>query len=194
MSCSEYEFDALVYLGRFQLPHKGHGSVFEAARPRCRRLYNLVGWAGMKRTRKNPFSFQERLKMNRASFGNPSDPAWLHIHPLVDQPTDEQWVEHVRGLVAGLNYMEYYRQTPKVGLIGHEKDASSYYLHLFPEWELIDIGNFEGISSTPIRNDYFADAEAALVKHADYLPNPVVEFLRDFAQTDNYTRLRNEPN
>ena len=44
----------------------------------------------------------------------------------------------------------------KVGLIGHFKDESSYYLSLFPEWEMVELDSLVGaISATPLREAYY---------------------------------------
>ena len=44
----------------------------------------------------------------------------------------------------------------KIGLIGHFKDDSSYYLRLFPEWEMFELDSLNGsISATPMREAYF---------------------------------------
>ena len=186
------EFDALVYIGRFQLPHAGHGSVFDAARPRAKKLYNLIGSASTPRSRKNPFLYHERFRMNVGAFADPVDPTWLQVYPLIDRESNDDWAAHVRLTVAAINFLNNIRGDARIGLIGHIKDESSFYLRMFPEWEMIDIGNYEGLSSTPIRNDYFENAEAALEKHSAYLHPTVIDFLRKFATTDEYLRLRDE--
>ena len=44
----------------------------------------------------------------------------------------------------------------KVGLIGHFKDESSYYLRLFPEWIMVELDSLkDSISATPMREAYY---------------------------------------
>ena len=39
-----------------------------------------------------------------------------------------------------------------IGLIGHEKDESSYYLRMFPQWPLVESPNIDGRSATELRD------------------------------------------
>ena len=55
---------------------------------------------------------------------------------VVDVYNDEKWVKQVKSLVNGV-----IEPNSKVGLIGHFKDESSYYLRLFPEWVMVELDN-----------------------------------------------------
>jgi bifunctional NMN adenylyltransferase/nudix hydrolase len=48
----------------------------------------------------------------------------------------------------------------RVGLIGHEKDGSSYYLKIFKPlgWGNVSVNNVDGVNATDIRNMLFASA------------------------------------
>ena len=46
-----------------------------------------------------------------------------------------------------------------IGLIGHEKDDSSYYLNLFPMWDRVEIENTSGINATDIRKEFFLEED-----------------------------------
>jgi bifunctional NMN adenylyltransferase/nudix hydrolase len=81
---------------------------------------------------------------------------------------------------------------PLVGLIGHSKDHSSYYLRMFPQWGAVECENCRGLSATPIRDAYFADAAAALEAWKEALPANVAAFMAQFAGTGEYRRLAEE--
>lgn len=49
-----------LYIGRFQPFHRGHLSVVREALKHCSKLVIAIGSAQEERTKKNPFSFEER--------------------------------------------------------------------------------------------------------------------------------------
>ena len=51
-----------LYVGRFQPFHNGHKSVVKEALKHCDRLIIAIGSAQESRTKKNPFTFEERRK------------------------------------------------------------------------------------------------------------------------------------
>lgn len=52
-----------LYVGRFQPFHNGHKSVVEEALKHCDRLIIAVGSSQESRTKKNPFTFEERREL-----------------------------------------------------------------------------------------------------------------------------------
>jgi bifunctional NMN adenylyltransferase/nudix hydrolase len=65
---------------------------------------------------------------------------------------DTAWASNVQGIVS-----KYRILGGSVGLIGHKKDDSSFYLSMFPQWELVDVGLFEQLNATNIRDLYFRE-------------------------------------
>ena len=61
-------FDALVFIGRFQPPHRGHLNVLKSALSRAERVCVLIGSTDKPRTIKDPFSFDERRQMLASLF------------------------------------------------------------------------------------------------------------------------------
>jgi len=76
---------------------------------------------------------------------------------------------------------------PKIGLIGHQKDESSFYLSMFPQWEREEVENYENISSTDIREAYFENGELS-----DALNTNVSIALEKFKSTKAYEQVQNE--
>jgi len=77
-----------------------------------------------------------------------------------------------------------------VGLIGHSKDNSSYYLKLFPQWLSVDVKHEVGVfNATDIRKAYFKGAPA--IAH-DILPPAISEYLKRYMMTDDFKRITAE--
>ncbi|WP_233237181.1 bifunctional nicotinamide-nucleotide adenylyltransferase/Nudix hydroxylase [Bordetella sp. LUAb4] len=72
----------------------------------------------------------------------------------------------------------------RVGLIGMDKDASSYYLKEFPQWPLVDVRHTEALSATELRRYLFEaganDRHGALLLLRGNVPEPVFEMLEAF--------------
>lgn len=119
-----------------------------------------------------------------------SDLANIEIAPLPDQPyADDLWIASVQRIVSDFASV---RNLTKIGLIGHSKDATSYYLKLFPTWGSVEVESVRNLSSTPIRQAYFESPALALVSHDSDLPPNVHDFLSSFAATEDCRRLRDE--
>lgn len=180
-------YHTAVFIGRFQPFHRGHLFVFQEALKQAEQLLVLVGSAGGARDLRNPFSFAERQAMISAAL--PADTRRrVSLKPLQDFTyNDAAWVQSVSDLVA-----EHVANTAGghcgVALVGHDKDATTYYLKLFPEWQYIEVGNLHGINATALRHEYFSSEQAPLFDSA-IVPAPTLDWLRDFAKGAEYARL-----
>ena len=146
------EYDLLVFVGRFQPLHLGHQRVIDIALQKSRRVLVLVGSSWSPRRPRNPFTFEERRKMIRTAYSNVPESKLL-IEPLMDFTyRDEMWVSEVQHLAkeAARDIKE-----PKIGLIGCSKDASSYYLNLFPQWGSVKVRFLNPLNATDIRSNIF---------------------------------------
>ena len=128
------QFNTAVVIGRFQLPHLGHKKLIEDAAAIAEHLVIVVGSVGQPKTPKNPFSFQERKEMLEKLVPNSVK---LHIVPVRDQRyNNNNWVVDVVNKVESTFPLGWTDYPPKIALIGHKKDTSSFYLDLFPQWKL----------------------------------------------------------
>lgn len=175
------EYDYLVFIGRFEPFHNGHLAVAEAALARAQRLIVLVGSANTPRTTRNPWSADERAEMIRGALG--ADAHRVLIHPLRDQLYNEtRWVSDVQRTVAELVEPIPGAAPPRIGLVGQDKDASSYYLREFPQWPLVEVQNTATLNATELRR-YFFEAggnDGALRLLRANLPAPVFGMLEAF--------------
>jgi bifunctional NMN adenylyltransferase/nudix hydrolase len=137
--------DALVFIGRFSPLHIGHKAVIDTALEQAKEVVVVVGSSFAARNIRNPFTFDERKAMIKAVF--PSDR--VKVVPVSDYPYDDnKWVNAIQTIVD-----ETVPHVKDVGLIGHSKDSTSYYLNIFPRWKNhVEVKNVDGINATDIRN------------------------------------------
>lgn len=142
--------DALVFIGRFQPFHNGHKAVVEAALEQAKEVVVVVGSSFAARNIRNPFTFEERKAMIEAVF--PTDR--VKVVPVSDYPYDDnKWVNAIQSIVD-----QAVPDAKDVGLIGHSKDSTSYYLNIFPRWKNhVEVGDVDGINATDIRKCLFGD-------------------------------------
>lgn len=128
-------YDYMVFIGRFQPFHNGHYEALKEALGMASRVLVMVGSADGPRTIKNPFTYPERREMILNSFPWQEYPH-LEVVPLRDFPLDDNlWQNQVRSQLdlAVATYLGMGCKA-KVGIIGCQKDSSSWYLKSFPEW------------------------------------------------------------
>ena len=175
-----YHFDYLVFIGRFQPFHLAHMQTIEIALQQSHKVIIALGSAQSERSIKNPFLAQEREQMILSNFSQEDQQRIVFVH-VVDVYDDQKWVKLVKDLVA--------EKTPaqaKIGLIGHFKDESSYYLELFPNWTLVELESLkDSISATPMREAYYRGEI-----QTKYFPQGTIEFLEKFQTTPIYAELQ----
>ena len=189
---SNKTFDFLVFIGRFQPFHKGHLSVIEAGFEQAEQIIILCGSAHQPRTVRNPWTFAEREAMIRGAVPK-SKLKQLHIAPLMDIVyNDESWVKNVQATINGLVTAHHGlpHRLANIGLIGHSKDQSSYYLNLFPQWGSIAVESYKGISATPIREAILSNQAATA--YQQLLPVNVKDSIAEFCQTEAFDCVRTE--
>lgn len=174
------KFDYLVYIGRFQPFHYAHLQSVQIALEHSQQVVLALGSTQAERNIKNPFSAAEREQMILSNFSSEMQQRIKFVH-VIDVFDDVKWVKLVKDQVNSV-----IPQGANVGLIGHFKDDSSYYLQLFPEWTLLPLDSLkDSISATPIREAYF---EGRILEAV--LPLGSIEFLTAFQQTAYFKKLQ----
>ncbi|CAI3124982.1 Bifunctional NMN adenylyltransferase/Nudix hydrolase [Acinetobacter calcoaceticus] len=175
-----YKFDYLVFIGRFQPFHLAHMQTIEIALQQSHYVVLALGSAQMERNIKNPFLAIEREQMILSNFSLDEQKRIKFVH-VVDVYNDEKWVKQVKSLVNGV-----IEPTSTVGLIGHFKDESSYYLKLFPEWIMVELDSLkDSISATPMREAYYRGEI-----QTEFFPVGTIQFLDEFQKTRTYQQLQ----
>lgn len=179
------KYDAIIFIGRFQPIHNAHVEIIRKASELTDKVIVVVGSANQPRTFKNPFSYEERENLIQETLMTLETE--LIVEPNYDTIyNDDAWAVRVQNIVA-----KHTTEDSKVAIIGHKKDVTSFYLDMFPQWELIEVDLIEELSASQIRQLYFRE---------DYNPNfirsvvhqNVLEYLNKFAKTEEYKQILQE--
>lgn len=198
------EFDYLVFMGRFQPLHNGHIYVINQALRLADKVIILVGSTNLARSPRNPFLLHERAKMiEDAVASNDLEDAKgrVIVRPVADHPyNDKAWIAQVQALISltvlgDTNPNDHVTlhglKDSRVGLIGHRKDGTSYYLKMFPEWKSVDVRTaYSLVSATDLRNQYLQ--RAPLLPDVHLIPAPTRGFLQKFIMTEPFKWLVTE--
>ena len=184
------QYDALVLIGRFQPFHNAHLEIIRRATALTNNLIIVTGSGAQPRTYKNPFTSEERAVMIRyATMG-----LALNISIRANYDTiynDQAWAVRVQKIVNDAVYSQKGPGEHRIGIIGHKKDESSFYLDMFPQWEFVDVEQIEPLGATDIRDLYFKrDVNMNFIKSV--VPQTTFDFLEAFRKTADYEQVLRE--
>ena len=185
---TDYKYDFLVFIGRFQPFHKGHLAVVEEALEKAERLIIILGSANQPRNSRNPFTTDERSKMIYGSLSEEHRDRVI-CTPMQDfDYNDAKWERAVQQTVNSVIavYGPKDSWNCKIGLIGREKDHTSYYLKKFPQWESENVVDFYNLSATPIRYEFFER------RYISDVPEGTYRFLTEFSRRPEWDVIHNE--
>ena len=179
------KYDTLVLIGRFQPIHNAHLEIIKRATALCDQLVIVTGSANQPRTYKNPFTSAERAQMIKYAAGGLSMRIAIEANPDTIY-NDQAWAVRVQGLVA-----KHTQIGDRVGIIGHKKDDSSFYLDMFPQWGFENVELIEFLSAVNIRDLFFKrDVNMSFIKGV--VPETTFNFLMDFKETPEYEQIIRE--
>ncbi len=179
-------YDLAVFIGRFEPFHLGHLAILQRALALSQRVVVLVGSAEAPRTAKNPWTYSERVVMIQAALGK--DARRVATLPLRDHLyNDNAWLAEAQAQVASVA-----GDAKSIALFGFSKDASSYYLKAFPQWELVDAASVPLLSATELRRHLFSEEPGALRLIEANVPKPVFEIIDAFRKTEAYRQTLDE--
>jgi bifunctional NMN adenylyltransferase/nudix hydrolase len=194
------KYDILVFIGRMQPLHKGHERVINHALTLADNVLILVGSANRAPSIRNPFTYLQRKNI----IANKYDTDRVIIQPLNDiMYNDNLWIEQVQKSVnsAILNIINKDHKyihlhginDAKIGLIGCQKDESSYYLKLFPTWEDEGVPFYDPINATDIRNAYFnLNNEIDESEMLEYVSDTTYTWLQSYRKTTMFQEIVKE--
>jgi len=206
--------DVTVYIGRFSPFHRGHAEVLKRAMLTSKLVIVLVGSTGQARNLKNPFTYEERVRVITATafdfvvagiveHGNPSSVLGeLVILPLPDQPyNDGLWIRSVQEKVKhaiDAFAVKTGQLLTDVYLTGSDRDESTWYLSAFPQYkqDLVDEHRNTNVllSATSVREVLFSGAASVTdgVKLGVKVPDSTRNFLLEFMKTPECKLLQQE--
>jgi bifunctional NMN adenylyltransferase/nudix hydrolase len=186
------QYDYAVLIGRFQPFHFGHLRLVEHALRAAARVVIVVGSDKQHRSVKNPFTFEERERMIRATLRG-TEQARVSVVGVADSPyNDSIWIASIQNGVDTLIAADGANTaSASVALVGHLKDESSYYLKLFPKWQFLGFESVESLNATHIRALYFDPARIQELA-PELIPDGTAVVMDGFFKTQHYQHLVEE--
>ena len=179
-------YDLLVFIGRFQPLHLGHQEVITRARKLAKNVLVLVGSAGVARSVRNPFTFEERRQMIQTVFPDVIVDR-IHDHTY----NDAAWILEVQQAVNNMSALWYGNEKPKIGLIGCAKDHTSYYLKLFPDWDSEAVQFVNPLNATAFRQEMFEGKLGERWEQINLHP-AIYDWISEFQHTPEFAKLKME--
>lgn len=188
MKCKR-DFDVAVMIGRFQPFHKGHQALLNLALETASRVIVVLGSSHQARNAKNPFTWEERMAMIASTLDETSTDR-VSFAPVRDYYDDQLWSKAVIEVVSS----KCNEKERKIALVGFQKDASSYYLNLFPGWSFVESPQYEKIDATSVRQIYFEEVipKATRALLAGLLPAPIVAYLNGWVRLPYFVQMQKE--
>lgn len=198
------KYDYLVFIGRFQPAHNAHIAIINYALTLADNVIICIGSSFQPRTPKDPFSAEEREQMISSAFDDDVVHRLFFRYVADKKYNDQQWAldiqDNVQDIIReeGPTHFEFDTDA-KIGIIGHEKDYSTFYLAMFPQWDFINTDNIQGLHATSIRDYYFntkwenKTGEDVFVEMCEaYLNKNIFDFLIEFRKSERFKFLREE--
>lgn len=194
------KYDYLVFIGRLQPPTLAHERIIRTALDLSDRVIVVLGSCNSARTLRNPFTFEERAQMTLSMFDQADQDRVLFVGQEDYTYQDEKWLvtlqtnvkQKILQTIPGNNHniTLHGLSDVKIGLIGHSKDETSYYLSMFPNWPNENVGSIKGVDATSVRDTLFNGGVRSIP--VSLVAEPVLNWLRDWTSSGAYVTLVEE--
>jgi bifunctional NMN adenylyltransferase/nudix hydrolase len=207
-------YKAIVYIGRFQPLHNEHLQTMKEGLQLAENLVIVLGSSYCPRNDYNPWNEDERETMIMGSLSKEDRSRIFFIKARDTKYNDSLWVNTIHSeLTKILAEQEIkdskfptirypaYEGLPAQGvaIIGYAKDSSSYYLHMFPQWDFIERVDQKTkcFSASECRKKYFVDLRdkevaGSAISELLNVPQHVGDFLGFWKNTDAYNYVVKE--
>lgn len=199
------QYKLAVVIGRFQPFHNQHAELIHKATTLADNVIVLIGGAEKPRSPKNPFTIEERREMIlQWSYNHKPGENWrqedndfsgvLDVVGIRDfMYSDQTWAENVQRVVKEPMFNDHPGFEDKdIVVVGCNKDESSFYLKMFPQWALHEEPYTEHIDATQIRELLYDDRSLEFLRSA--VPAGTLNFLESFKATEAFAGLVQERN
>ena len=184
------KLDLIVFIARGQPWHNAHLKTVRNALEISENVLVIFGSANQPRTVKNPFTVDERSEMLIESLTF-AESRRVNIDAVEDNMyNDTLWGASIQDAVSSWISVNNFDES-SVGITGHLKDDSSFYLKMFPQWKFIEQPLSEPLSATDIRELYFSRNYNKNFLQG-VLPPSTIAFLEKFSYSTHYENLLKE--
>lgn len=189
--------DLIVFMGRFQPPHNAHLTIINKALELSHDVAIMIGSSNIPRTPKNPFKADERQEMITQCLDSNDQNRVMFYHIEDRMYNDQEWcsfIQHAANDAITRTAQDGLKSPDdvKVALIGHDKDDSTYYLNMFPQWHFIQYPEHNEMNATDIRDVLFDEDHDPYHTEMEKMPQVVKDYIDSFKQTKNYDYVCNE--
>ncbi len=166
-----------IFIGRFQPFHNGHLHVALEGLEIAENLVIVLGSTNKPATVDNPWDSMQREQYIRhaiaTAIGASEAADRIKFTHVPDRLYNDQvWIKNIMTAVSTVT-----NSADANVMVGHYKNQESYWLHMFPQWDLCDTGGDNELAATDIRKAYFK-------QHPDYqfisdrVPSAIYHFLK----------------
>lgn len=183
------KYNTVVFTLRAQPLHNAHVEIIKIASNIADRVVIILGSSDKPRSYKNPFTSGERSVMIRQALLDELDNGLdrscdIFIEHNIDTIyNDQAWALRVQELVA-----KHTGPESTVAIIGHQKDQSSFYLNMFPQWAREEVPLIEPLNATDVRDLYFRKTPN-LRFLSGVVPAKVIDILNGFRSTEEFNQI-----
>jgi bifunctional NMN adenylyltransferase/nudix hydrolase len=197
------KYDAVVFIGRFQPFHNAHFDIIKKAYELTDYVILIAGSQYQPPSYKNPFqaltfdgyfdsigkTIDNYLRVNFEDYYDEDRNYEFSFCFQRDIYGDNLWCKSVQEKVSEL----FLGQEAEIAIIGCNKDESSYYLNMFPQWDLIEVPLDQNLSATQIRELYFVE-EPNMSFLQGVVSSEVFNYLDEHKNTEWHNNIVNERN
>lgn len=185
-------YEIAWFNGRLVPIHNAHVSIIRQGLMMAKKVVITLGSCNKPRDPQTPWNFDERKSMIMLCFTK-EERARISIHMMEDRlHNDHLWASRIQKIIDIEADGKFPCDKRHVVTIGSDKDAHSYWIHMFPQWSLNLFETVRNINSTDFRLAYFADAGYACDEYSgDYDPR-VLNWLRGWGTTVPYKYVKEE--
>lgn len=180
---------------RAQLPTEAHFKLIECAHEVAEHVVVLLGSSNKAVSFSNPFSFLQRKQMIQSSLSgiHQMKTSFMALRDY-DHMNHEWEIEvtrlvgkHAKSLASGGDLTN-----DDIVMVVHEKDDSTYYANVFPQYNKHEVESFGNINATDLRKAFFSQNHGLLPDLSSKLEaiegktrKGVISYLRKYALVDD---------
>lgn len=177
------KYDYCVFVGRFQPFHVAHYAILQEALKNGEKVIVVLGSHNKAQNIKNPWTTAERQWMIDATLSE-DERNRVEYLPVKDYLyNDNQWIVELQQKIKMAT-----NESESVALIGHDSDRTSFYLKLFPQWEVIDCNPAYPLHATEIRALYFTHNN----DFKRHVHQKTAEYLETYKSKPAFSTLKDE--
>lgn len=189
------KYKTAIFIARAQPFHIAHLEIIKLALEEADNLIIAVGSCNKPITIKNPWTAKERIQMIKDSLACDASSGWQDFNI----ETDTRRIQYIEIRDYMYNDMrwsaEVFAKATQIGatddrdtaLYGCWKSKDSYFLNMFPQWELREVDYLFNLNATDIRNFMFETKSVG--RFESLMPKYITQQMLEFLETERFHNL-----